>query len=122
MSGVEFLFDTNVVIGHLKGRLEAKALIDGHSAIQGTVAVSQFTRFELLSFPRIDAQHEAEVFRFLRQVEVIPFDDIIERKAIELRRLTRLKHADAIIGATARVRGLTLLTLDAALNRALAST
>lgn len=51
MSGPEFLFDTNIVIGQLKGAPAARDLIAAHGAVPSTTAVSQITRMELLGYP-----------------------------------------------------------------------
>jgi predicted nucleic acid-binding protein len=50
---------------------------------------------------------------------VLLLDDQIEAATIALRRRARLKLPDSIIGATAQVHGLTLLTLDERLKTAL---
>lgn len=56
MSGLEFLLDTNVVIGHLAGRTPARALFQEKSAPLGRFAVSQITLMELPSLPSPTAE------------------------------------------------------------------
>lgn len=44
MSGIEFLLDTNMVIGLLKGRMHAVTLAEQSGFALGESAVSQITR------------------------------------------------------------------------------
>ncbi len=117
---LRFLFDTNIVIGLLQGNPPAQQLIRKHGAVPADTAVSQITRMELLGFPGITSSEQKRVEAFLSAVTVILLDNTIEQDAIVLRRRLKLKLPDAIVAATARVNGLTLLTLDVRLNRALA--
>ena len=119
MSGIEFLLDTNVVIGWLKGAPETDALKEELGFELATGAVSQITEMELLSFPKLQLAEEKQIVEFLRACRVLPISAEIARDAIALRRRTGIRLPDAIIGATARVHGLKLVTLDQRLGRAL---
>jgi predicted nucleic acid-binding protein len=114
-----FLLDTNVVIGTLDGSPPAVALLEQHGAIPSNSAVSQITRIELLSFHRLSPDAKLRIDALLGAVVVLPLNDEIEAATIALRRRVRLKLPDSIIGATAQVHGLTLLTLDERLKAAL---
>lgn len=109
MSG-KFLFDTNVVIDFLAGRAGLEDL--GLRLAQAERYASVITRMELLSFGGLSAEEEFRVRRFLADLTIVPLDDETERAAIALRRATRLKLPDAIVAATAWVKGATLLTSD----------
>ena len=121
MSGPEFLFDTNLVIGLLKGRAEARAMITRNGAAPATTFVSQITRMELLGFPGITASEEDGINGFLASARVLLLDERIETATIALRRSTKLKLPDAIILATAQVQSLQLLTFDDALREVAAA-
>ena len=84
-------------------------------------AVSQITRMELLSFPGITRDEERRIDAFLSACHVCRLDERTEQEAIRLRRLTNLKLPDAIIAASALVRGATLLTLDRRMKVGIAS-
>ncbi len=47
---------------------------------------------------------------FISTSTVIPLDDIVTQKTIELRKIKKLKLGDAIIAATALIHKLTLVT------------
>lgn len=115
MNGTEFLLDTNIVIGLLKGHAATVALAEHAQLVLNRAAVSQITRMELLGFPSLTEDEEHEIRAFLSSCRVCLLDEQVEAEAIRLRRKGRLKLPDAIIAATALVHGYRLLTLDAGL-------
>lgn len=122
MTGPRFLLDTNVVIGLVNGPGAARDLVDQNDAPPEICAISQISRIELLSFSALSSEEEAQIDSLLSVMTIILLDDRIEREAISLRRRTRLKLPDAIIGATARVHGLRLLTMNDRLEAAIRKT
>nr|VFK64681.1 MAG: hypothetical protein BECKUNK1418G_GA0071005_104922 [Candidatus Kentron sp. UNK]VFK71178.1 MAG: hypothetical protein BECKUNK1418H_GA0071006_105322 [Candidatus Kentron sp. UNK] len=106
------LLDTNIVIGLLKGDPASVALAEQVELRLEQCAVSQITRMELLSFQGITRDEERRINIFLAACHVCRLDERTEQEAIRLRRLTNLKLPDAIVAASALVRGATLLTLD----------
>ena len=113
MSGPEWLIDTNVVIGLLKGHEPAVRLAENVRLDLNRSAVSQITRIELLGFPLLAEAEEIQIINMLACCHVHLLDEQIEAQAIQLRRLSGLKLPDAIIAATSIVKNLELLTLDA---------
>jgi predicted nucleic acid-binding protein len=120
MPAALFLLDTNVVIGLLKADAACVALVQAANCDMAQMAVSQITRMELLGFADLGVHEEQTIGRFLAAVQVFRVGDAIEAVAIKLRRSRKIKLPDAIIAATAISQGMTLLTLDKALNQALA--
>jgi predicted nucleic acid-binding protein len=121
MSGNSYLLDTNILIGLLKREPDALALLEKRPEVLDSCSVSQITRMELLSFPGLRAEDEEKIRELLAQCRIILLDETIEEEAISLRRMTRLRLPDALIAATARVHGLTLITLDAEVRNKLAA-
>lgn len=117
MSGTKCLLDTNVVIGLLKQRTAAVELIEAHKLDLSQVAISQITRMELLGFPGLPKLEEQRIQAFLQSCLVLPIDEAVEQRAIQLRRSGNCKLPDAIIAATAHVHQFTLLTLDERLSK-----
>lgn len=103
--GLTVLLDTNIVLYHL-----ADQLLRGLSP--GNFAVSVITEIELLSFPNLKLQEESNIRQFLTDVTVIPLSRSIVERAISLRKTHRLKLPDAIILATAVVKGFEFLSND----------
>ena len=102
---VRRLFDTNTALYLLGDRL-AEPLASGE------YFVSVITEMELLSYPSLEAQQEAQIQSFLNKVTIVNLNSEIKRFAIELRRARKLKLPDAIIVATAMAIEAELLTND----------
>ena len=112
MSGIEFLLDTNVVIGLLKGHAPAIALAEQQGLQLDKSAVSQITRMELLGYPQLTDEEDHAIRSFFAACHVRVIDDRVEAQAIRLRRSGLFKLPDAIVAATAITHSLRLLTLD----------
>ena len=119
MNGPKYLLDTNLVVGLLKGRPEAVNLRDRLQLDFANCAVSQITRMELLSYPKLQVDEERHIRAFVDSCAVVLLEEPVEIAAISLRRSTGARLPDAIIAASAKVKGLKLLTLDHDLERKL---
>ena len=97
--------DSDVLIDWLQGRPEAKTVFSEYDR----VLLSKITWMEVLVGFRTPEQ-DATARRSLSQFDVIAISDAIAEEAIAIRRAHRLKIADALIFATARVSGCVLLT------------
>ena len=67
---------------------------------------------ELLSKKQMTDNEERGILKFLDNLMVIPLNEDIEQKTIELRRSTKLKLPDSIVAATSIVLDAILLTDD----------
>jgi predicted nucleic acid-binding protein len=74
--------------------------------------ISVITFIEVLGFPKITPEMEAQILAFLADVTVIGVTDDIAKIAIEIRRKKLVKLPDAVIAATAISFGATLVTRD----------
>jgi len=118
MSGIKFLLDTNIFIGLLKDYEPAIQLAEEVGLELEKSAVSQITRMELLSYPKITNEDESIINSFLKECTILLLDEKIEMKATLLRRSGAFKLPDAIVAATAIVNDLRLLTLDKRMTQA----
>lgn len=99
------VFDTNILIDYLIGREEAQQEIDRYPRR----AISIVTSMELQIGSKADG--EADVIdMFLREFRVIDITRQVARRAIEIRRRTRVRLPDAIIWATAQLESAVLVT------------
>lgn len=98
------VFDTNILIDYLNAAPQAEA----EYVRYGDRAVSIVTWIEVLV--GTTPAKEAATRRFLERFELIDLDDDVAEKAVLLRRTHRLKLPDAVIWASAQVRGLLLIT------------
>ena len=119
MNGVEFLLDTNIVIGLLKRDAIAVQSLEAANAPVLRCAISQISRMELLGYPSITSYEIENIQKLLQIITVVLVDDEVESSAIAFRRLGGVKLPDAIVAGTAIAKKLKLLTLDLSLREAL---
>lgn len=101
----EAVFDTNILIDYLVGRDEAQREFERYTRR----AVSVVTWMEL----QIGASNEEEgdvIDLFLREFRVVDITRQVARRAVDIRRRTRLRLPDAIIWATAETESALLIT------------
>ena len=101
---VKALFDTNIILDHIKG-------IDGamlELIRYADRAISIVTFIEVLvgTTPTTEATERA----LLSQFQIVLLDNEVAEEAAALRRTHRMKLPDAIIWASARVQGRLLVT------------
>jgi predicted nucleic acid-binding protein len=99
------LLDTTVIIDHLNGIRAATEVI----LRSETPGISVITWIEVLAGLR-DASSEAQGRMLLSTLELFPLCVIVAVVVVRVRRERRLELPDAMIWATARVHGLTLVT------------
>ncbi len=107
MSG--YTFDANIVIDALAGYPPARGEIQRAAGYGSRPWISRMAWIEVLSKGDEALVHDA--MAFLAKFGLDEIDDEISRRAAALRReRTRLKSPDAIILATAQIRGRVLVT------------
>jgi predicted nucleic acid-binding protein len=109
--GTGYLIDTNAVIDYLAEVMPATGLAFMDVIFDSNeIVISVVTHIELLGF-QAPEDYIQKCRSLIELAEVIPLvdADIVER-AIQIRRDTKLKLPDAVIAATALVRGLILVS------------
>lgn len=101
----DLCFDSNILIDAINGRSEARSELLGATRR----VVSIVTWIEVLGGCR-SPQEEVTANDLFAALEVIPLDASVAQIAIEIRRHSGLRLADAVILATAYVAGLQLST------------
>jgi predicted nucleic acid-binding protein len=104
---VSALFDTNILIDYLNSIPQALREYD----LYNDVAISSVSWIEVLV--GANASNETATRRFLGQFEIITLDEVVSEEAAVLRHRYKLKLADAISWASARVTGRLFVTRDA---------
>lgn len=112
MSGIDYLLDTNFILGLLKSNPETLALINDRQIKSHQCAYSAITRMELLGFPGITSAEEFLIQQKLARLTHLAVTSSVEDIAIGLRRTRKVKLPDAIIVATALSVGVELITFD----------
>lgn len=99
------LFDTNVLIDHLRGEEQARREINRYEG----AAISVITWMEVLVGARNPGE-EASLRPFLRRFVLLPLEPEVADEAAALRRQHRIRLPDAVIWASARVSHRLLVT------------
>lgn len=112
MKGDKLLVDTNIIIH----------IFEGHPRVlealyERTLVVSVLTRMELYAVPGITPERSHWVDDFLAHCEIIPLLRPIQDEAVRLRRTYKVEMVDAIIVATAIVKGVPFVSADKALMK-----
>jgi predicted nucleic acid-binding protein len=116
MSGVEYLLDTNFILGMLKSDPDVLNIVASKQLLASHCGYSAVTRMELLGFPGIKTEEESLIRSRLENFTYYPIDLAVEDLAIQLRRTRKVNLPDALIAATAIFHGLQLLSLDVGLQ------
>ncbi len=106
---MELLFDTNILIYHLNGRLNEPGTDLLRQGLSGQGAYSVISRIEVLGFEQSEAA-DTKAKRFLSRLIELPLTSEIAERTIILRKRFRIKVPDAIIAATALEYSLQFVT------------
>jgi predicted nucleic acid-binding protein len=110
MNGINLVFDTCAVVKLLDRQYDLSSL--GIDVDKARLLTSVIVRMELLSKRDMTDGEELDILGFLNDLIVVPLDEAIEQKAIEIRRATSVKLPDCIIAATSIILNAVLLTDD----------
>jgi len=110
MNGTNLVFDTCAVIKLLDRKYELSSL--GIDTDEVQLFTSVIVRMELLSKRNMSNNEEKDILEFLDALTVIPLNETIEKKAIEIRRAASIKLPDSIVAATSIILDAILLTDD----------
>jgi predicted nucleic acid-binding protein len=103
---VKALFDTNILIDHLRGIEGARTELGRYE----DKAISIVTWMEVLVGAPPPAA--AATRGFLDSFVVVPIDTAVAERAVALRQVHRVKLPDAIVWASAQAHGRLLVTRD----------
>ncbi|CAD5280534.1 MULTISPECIES: type II toxin-antitoxin system VapC family toxin [unclassified Imperialibacter] len=109
--GIEYLWDTNVVIYYLQQQFSpsAEKFIDAILA-NSQPSISSITEIELLCWSAPTEKDLEVVKNFIEDAWVFELESAVKMKTAEIRKAHKVKLPDAIIAATAVEFDLTLLT------------
>ena len=110
MNGNNIIFDTCAIIKLLDRKYDLLSL--GINIDETRLLTSVIVRMELLSKRYLSAEEEKDIQEFLDELIIVPLDEAVEQKAIEIRRFSSIKLPDCIVAATSIVLDAILLTDD----------
>lgn len=108
--GTRFLLDTNSVIYYLDNALPNSAMNFLDNALDIESNISVISKIELLGWTPPDNISLQPVQTFVDSSKVLPLDEIVVQKTIEIRRIKKIKLPDAVIAATALIYGFEIIS------------
>lgn len=108
--GQGFLIDTNVVIEYTSNLLPENGSVFVEQIFNTNFITSVIVKIEVLGYNEPTPEKMQLLTEFMDTAKVLPLDDSIMHKTIELRRIKKIKLADAIIAATALVHDLVIVS------------
>jgi predicted nucleic acid-binding protein len=108
--GTRFLLDTNSVIYYLDNALPNSAMNFLDTVLDIEAYVSVISKIELLGWNPPTGISLQPIQDFVDTATVLPLNDAVVQKTIEIRRSKKIKLPDAIIAATALVNGLEIVS------------
>lgn len=111
MNGSKFIFDTNILLLYLQGKLKTQNI---NFDIE-EIGISIITKIEYLINPSLGVNdiHLFEEFESNINVYFLtPDDDAIFTETIKIRKKYKLKLPDSIIAATSMANNATLISAD----------
>ncbi len=106
-----YLLDTNTIIYFLDAVLPEKSLDFVEEKLDETGSfLSIISKIELLSWQAPSEKAMRHVENFIKDSNILPLSDLIADKAIEIRRIHKIKLPDAVIAATAMVNDFILIS------------
>jgi predicted nucleic acid-binding protein len=106
---IKYLFDSNILIYHLNGKLNQRGTDLLSEGLTGIGAYSIISKIELLGFNQSESDDRQArlLLSYLRELELT---STIAEQTIQIRKTRKLKLPDAVIAATAIVNNLTIIT------------
>ncbi len=106
----DYLFDTNILIYFLAGKLPEDVKKQIENILETSFYISVITKLEILGWRGHTEKTFKETKSFIEEAVIIGLEDEIVDEAINLRRQKKIKLADAVIAATAIVYKRILIT------------
>jgi predicted nucleic acid-binding protein len=110
MNGTNIAFDTSAIIKLIDEQYDLLSM--GINVDETQLLASVIVRMELLSKHNMSDDEKRDILEFLDDLTVVPLNEAIEKKTVEIRRATKLKLPDCIIAATSIILDAVLLTDD----------
>lgn len=102
-----YLVDTNVIIDNFGNKLPEKAKTLLYSI---DLTISSVTKIEVLGWLNATKEQLQPLYDFMEIANILPINEAVIEKTIEIRQTKKIALGDAIISASALVHNLTLIT------------
>jgi predicted nucleic acid-binding protein len=105
-----YLIDTNTVINYLDNSMPASAILFLNKIVDDACNISIITKIETLGYNFKSIEEKNMMEYFISASIIYELNEAVVNATIAIRKAHKIKLPDAIIGATALVYNLTLIT------------
>jgi len=105
-----FLIDTNILIYFLVGKIPVAEFEKITNIFQKSFNISTISKVEVLGWHKISLIEKNNIESFISTANIFYIDKIIENRAIVIKQENKINIPDALIGATALVNKMTIVT------------
>ncbi len=106
----KYLIDTNIIIYYLDNKIPVLEISKIENIFKDSFNISTITKIEVLGWHKIEEKEMLKVKSFINNARVFYVDSDIEQKSIEIKQKCKIATPDTIIGATALLNNLTIVT------------
>ncbi len=106
----KYLIDTNIIIYYLDNKIPKQHLKKVENIFKNSFNISTITKIEILGWHKINEFEIIKVAKFINNAKVFYIDQSIEQKSIEIKQRCKIATPDTIIGATALLYNLTVVS------------
>ncbi len=102
-----YLIDTNVIIDNFGNKLPEKAKTLLYSI---DLTISAVTKIEVLGWLNATKEQLQPLYDFMEVTDILPINEAVINKTIEIRQSKKMGLGDAIIAATALIHNLIVIS------------
>jgi predicted nucleic acid-binding protein len=106
-----YLIDSNAIIDYLSAALPEEGMLWLSNIINDSPVISVMTKIEVLGFKNT-VDTDTLLNNFIDACIIIPLSEETIDQTIQIRKKHKIKTPDAIVAASAKVLGLTLISRD----------
>ena len=106
----KYLIDTNIIIYYLDNKIPKQEINKVEDIFKNSFNISTITKIEVLGWHKIEEHEIIKVKKFINNARVFYIDRDTEQKSIEIKQKCKIATPDTIIGATALLNNLTVVS------------
>ncbi len=106
----KYLIDTNIIIYYLDNKIPEQEVDKVEGIFRDSFNISTITKIEVLGWHKIEGNEKNRLNQFISNAKVFYIDYSIEEKSIEIKQKSKVATPDTIIGATAIINDLIVVS------------
>ena len=106
----KYLIDTNIIIYYLDNKIPEQEIDRVEGIFRKSFNISTITKIDVLGWYKIEGNEKNRLNQFISNAKVFYIDYSIEEKSIEIKQKSKIATPDTIIGATAIINDLIVVS------------